>query len=108
MSLVAKAVFNELTIKDALALAQPDEIHVRTPHDQLYRFRHWSKGTGWLELFYDDHTRPVLSLPLGEKLDSRGDAFLVRGRDFELSFYRLVPFRVSDVLSPEKPRRKGK
>ena len=103
MSLVAKAVFNELTIKEALELAQPDEIHVRTPYDQLYRFRYWSRGKGWLELFDDHHhARPVFSLPLGDKLDHRDGSFYVSGRDIQLFFYRLVPFTVAGLLSSEK------
>lgn len=107
MSLVAKAVFNELTIKEALELAQPDEIHVRTPYDQLYQFRYWSTGTGWLELFDDDHARPAFSLPLGDKLDHKDDGFYVSGRDIQLFFYRLVPFTVAGLLSSEKPDPQG-
>lgn len=108
MSLVAKAVFNELTIKEALELAQPDEIHVRTPHDQLYRFRYWGKGKGRLELFDDDHTRSVFSLPLGDKLDHRDGGFYIIGRDIQIFFYNLVPFTVAGLLSPEKPDHQGK
>lgn len=108
MSLVAKAVFNELTVEDALDLAAPDEIQVRTPYDQLYVFRSWVKRDGYLHLFPMPTGSPIdFWIPLADRLDNRDDAFLVRDRDIELSFYRLVPFRVSDVLSSEKLDHQG-
>lgn len=102
--LVAKAVFGELTLEEAVSIAGASEMEVQTKvgsHTATYSFRGWTMDYDDLDLYLGDtNCDPEMSIPLDTKVRAGGGKvhFRFKNMDVSVAFYRLVPFDICGDL----------
>jgi hypothetical protein len=107
--MLARMVFDSMTLGDALSLSEPDQIEVRTPDEQLFVFKAWEVEESKLCLFYriheDDGNDQIgdMYFDIDEEVSVSGEGVVLKAKDYHISFLKLLPFDFPGLLSSKKP-----
>ena len=109
--MLARVVFDSMTLGDALSLSDPDQIEVRTPDEQLFVFKAWKVEESKLCLFYQIHmdygneqsSLGDMYFDIDEEVSVSGDGVVLKAKYYHISFLKLLPFDFLGLLSSKKP-----